>query len=119
MRLHRGEIWRVKFDPQVGAEIGKTRPAVIVSRDGAGRLPLKIVVPITEWKAAYAHMPWFVRFEPGGALGLSKESAADCFQVKSVSEERFEARLGTVPEPAMAQILSGIAMCLGIFRSIA
>jgi mRNA interferase MazF len=46
----RGEVWDIRFDPSVGAEIQKIRPAVVISLDSIGRLPLRIVVPITEWK---------------------------------------------------------------------
>ena len=62
----RGEIWLVNLDPTVGAEIQKrlapvgfpdaksetrqTRPAIIISSDYIGKLPLKLVVPITDWK---------------------------------------------------------------------
>ena len=42
MKANRGEIWRVEFDPSTGQEIGKIRPAVIVSENSIGRLPLKI-----------------------------------------------------------------------------
>ena len=45
----RGEIWEVQFRPAVGAEIQKTRPAVIMNVPEVGRLPLSIVVPLTEW----------------------------------------------------------------------
>lgn len=44
----RGEIWLVDFDPAVGAEIGKVRPAVVVSLDTVGPLPLRLIVPITD-----------------------------------------------------------------------
>ncbi|MDP2965956.1 MAG: type II toxin-antitoxin system PemK/MazF family toxin, partial [Pelolinea sp.] len=38
--MKRGEIWLVNLDPMTGAEIQKTRPAVIVSNDALGKLPL-------------------------------------------------------------------------------
>jgi mRNA interferase MazF len=44
--MRRGEIWLVSLDPTTGAEIRKTRPAVIVSDDAIGILPLKVIVPI-------------------------------------------------------------------------
>jgi hypothetical protein len=50
----RGEIWLVDFDPSLGAEIRKARPAVVVSLDSIGRLPLRVVVPVTDWKTQYA-----------------------------------------------------------------
>jgi mRNA interferase MazF len=56
----RGEVWLVDFDPAVGAEIQKIRPALVISVDAIGRLPLRMVVPLTDWKPQYAHFPWFV-----------------------------------------------------------
>jgi mRNA-degrading endonuclease toxin of MazEF toxin-antitoxin module len=47
--MRRGEIWLINLDPTVGAEIMKTRPAVIVSDDAIGVLLLKVIVPITDW----------------------------------------------------------------------
>ena len=44
----RGEVWWVEFDPSVGSEIRKTRPAVIVSNDTANRYTERVVVvPMT------------------------------------------------------------------------
>ena len=46
--MKRGEVWWVEFDPSVGSEITKTRPAVIVSNDSANRnLARVVVVPMT------------------------------------------------------------------------
>jgi mRNA interferase MazF len=77
--MRRGEIWLINLDPTVGAEIRKTRPAVIVNDDAVGILPLKVVVPVTEWKDRYAVAPWMVRLDPDADNGLSKPSAADAF----------------------------------------
>jgi mRNA interferase MazF len=92
----RGEVWRIRFDPAEGDEIKKVRTAVVISEDAIGRLKLKIVVPITEWKAQYAAYPWFVYLAPTPTNGLTKDSGADTFQVKSVSEGRFLNRLGAL-----------------------
>jgi mRNA interferase MazF len=109
----RGEIWFVDFDPSVGAEIRKTRPAVVISRDSIGRLPLRIVVPIADWKAAYAAFPWFVHLPAIRANGLAKRSGADAFQIKSVSESRFVRKLGVVTRTQLNEIASAIALCVG------
>src|SRR5205807_1851834 len=95
-RPKRGEVWNVRFDPAVGAEIQKVRPAVVLSlsMDSVGRLPLKIVVPITDWKLAFAHFAWFVHLPATADNGLTKDSGADAFQVKSLSEARFLDKLG-------------------------
>ena len=87
--VQRGEIWLINLDPTVGAEIKKTRPAVIVNDDAIALLPLKVIVPITGWKKRYAVAAWMVRLEPSDENGLTKTSAADTFQVRSVAQERW------------------------------
>ena len=78
----RGEIWQVRFDPSIGAEIRKQRPAVVLNPDGTGKLPLRIVVPITDWQPAFGSPSWFVFLRASADHGLSKDSGADAFQVK-------------------------------------
>ena len=103
--MTRGEVWLVTFDPTLGAEIQKTRPAVIVSRDTLGILPLRVVVPLTGWLPEFAARPWMVHVGPTVENGLTKESAADAFQVKSVSALRLRQRLGVVTPPVLEQIV--------------
>ena len=52
--MRKGDVWLINLDPTIGAEIKKTRPAIIVSEDAIGVLPLKVVVPLTDWKDRYA-----------------------------------------------------------------
>ncbi len=59
--MHRGEIWLIDLGPTVGDEIKKTRPAVIINDDAVGILPLKIIVPITDWKSHYSKALWMVK----------------------------------------------------------
>lgn len=44
------EIWKVDFNPTIGAEIQKQRPALVISADAIGVLPIKLVALITDWK---------------------------------------------------------------------
>jgi len=112
--MRRGEIWLINLDPAVGAEIKKTRPAVIVNDDAIGTLPLKIVVPVTEWKDRFSVAPWMVRLEPDDDNGLDKSSAADAFQVRSLAHERFVRRMGNLSDTAMREISSALAIVLQI-----
>ena len=102
--MQRGEIWLINLAPALGAEMQKTRPAVIVNDDEVGILPLKVIVPITDWKDRYAQAPWMVRLEPTSENGLSKTSTADAFQVRSVSEQRFVSRLGNLSPDNMETV---------------
>jgi mRNA interferase MazF len=110
----RGEVWLVRFDPSTGAEIRKVRPAVVVSVDAVGRLPLRIVVPVTDWRPQYVGFPWFVSLPANAANGLMKDSGADAFQVKSVSEARFVHRLGVVTAGQLDDIAGAVALCVGV-----
>lgn len=112
--MQRGEVWLINLDPTVGAEIRKTRPAVIVNDDALGVLPLRVIVPITEWKDRYAVAPWMVRLEPDAENGLTKTSAEDTFQVRSVARERFVRRIGRLSDAAMQEIAQALALVLCI-----
>ena len=109
----RGEIWLVNFDPAVGFEIQKLRPALVMSLDSIGRLPLRIVVPMTDWKSQYAAYPWFVEIPATNANGLAKDSGADAYQAKSLSLLRFDRRLGRVTASKLDAIAAAIALCVG------
>ena len=102
--MKQSEIWLVDLDPTKGAEIQKKRPAIIVNDDRLGKLPLKIIVPITDWKDHYQIAPWMVKLEPNKANGLSKISSADCFQVRSLSQERLSKKLGTIDPKTLQNI---------------
>jgi len=112
--MKQGEIWLINLDPTIGAEIKKTRPAIIVSDDSLGKLPLKIVVPITNWKEKYELVLWMIKIEPNSKNGLTKDSSADCFQVRSVSEERFVKKIGNISEIIMDEIKIGLSKVLSI-----
>lgn len=110
----RGEIWLINLDPTIGSEINKTRPAAIVNDDAIGLLPLKVIVPITDWKDRYAVAPWMVRIAPNEENGLMKPSSADAFQVRSVAQQRFIRRLGKLSHEQMQAINQALAVVLTI-----
>jgi mRNA interferase MazF len=112
--MRRGEVWLINLDPTVGSEIQKTRPAVIVNDDAIGLLPLRVIVPITAWQERYAVAPWMVRLDPDPENGLDKPSAADAFQVRSVSHIRFVRRLGNISALALQDVTRALATVLSI-----
>jgi len=112
--MHRGEMWLINLDPTVGAEIKKSRPAVILNVDEVGVLPLRIVVPITTWKDHYSQAPWLVKIEPDNKNGLEKQSAADTFQIRSLSVERFIRSIGEIDAKTLSAILDGVKIVVGL-----
>jgi mRNA interferase MazF len=112
--MRRGEVWLINLDPTIGSEIRKTRPAVIVNDDTIGILPLRVIVPITAWQERYAIAPWMVRLDPDAENGLDKPSAADAFQVRSVSQTRLVRQLGKVSAQALQSITRALAIVLAM-----
>ncbi len=110
----RGQIWLYDSNPSIGDEIGKIRPAIIVNNNEIGVLRLKVVVPVTGWNNAFADVPWMVRIEPDTENGLSKTSAVDTFQIRSVSQQRLIRQIGSLPVTTMAGISAALAIVLSI-----
>jgi mRNA interferase MazF len=79
-----------------------------------GKLPLKIIVPVTDWKDRYEIALWMIKIEPNNKNGLTKESSADCFQVRSLSQDRFVKRLGVLSDSVMDEIRLGLSKVLSI-----
>jgi len=112
--MKQSEIWLIDMDPAVGAEIKKIRPVVIINDDAVGILPLKIIVPLTDWKEHYALTVWMIKVDPDKRNGLTKISAADCFQIRSVSEDRFIKKLGAINQVQLTLIQDALASVLSI-----
>lgn len=112
--MQRGEVWWVDFDLAKGSEKQKTRPAVIVSIDGIGKLPIRVVVPLTDCKDRYNDYHWMVIVVQDKQNNLTKLSAADCLQVRSVDTLRFIEKIGDVRPGVMEDIQAALTMVLGI-----
>jgi len=90
--MKKGEVWDINFSPQVGDEIKKIRPGIILNHDSMGTLKLKVVVPITD--GVRNVRDWHAELQPSKSNGLDKKSVADCFQIKSVSTNRLVKKRG-------------------------
>lgn len=104
----RGEVYWVTFDPAVGGEIQKTRPAVVISNDAANEaLNRVIVIPVTSNVQ---------RFYPGEAKirlnGEERKAMAD--QMTTASKQRLKSRLGHISNDDMQQIEYAVLLQLGI-----
>jgi len=105
----RGEIWTVNLDPTIGAEIQKKRPALVVSSDAVGKLPIKLIAPITGWNNKFANSPWHVRIDPDQTNGLTKPSTIDALQLRGVDVQRFDRKLGKVSPTLHEEVAAAIA----------
>lgn len=105
----RGEIWLVNLDPTIGSEIQKTRPVVVISANKMGRLPVKLIVPITDWKPSFSRNAWHIKIKPDASNGLRKLSAIDTLQMRSVDLKRFIRKLGTASSQTLIKTTLSIA----------
>jgi mRNA interferase MazF len=104
----RGEIWLVSLDPTIGSEIRKTRPAIVISGDTIGQLPIKLIVPITDWKSNFHRNVWHTKLKPTASNGLSKISTADTLQMRSVDLRRFVLKIGCASSQTIVKVTASI-----------
>lgn len=108
--MKRGEVWWVEFDPSVGSEVHKTRPAVIVSNDSANRILARVVVvPLTSNTQ---------RLYPGEAPvtvdGQSRKAMAD--QIMAADKTRLKGQLGAVGKAEMQALEDAIRVHLALAK---
>lgn len=113
MRLERGAILQVDFDPTLGHEQRGIRPAVLVSDPAViahQRFPLLCVVPITSTEGQGALYP---KLEPG-ASGLQKASFAMVDQLRSVDKQRVRRVYGALSGAELAALDEGLRLYLAL-----
>ena len=108
--MQRGDVWWVEFDPAIGSEVRKTRPAVIVSNDAANRnLSRVVVVPVTSNTG---------RLYPGEAVvtvgGQSSKAMTD--QIMAADKSRLKNQLDTLSKADMLALEDAIKLHLALPR---
>lgn len=102
--MKRNEIWYVNFDPTIGNEIKKIRPAVIIDDDYLASQSMRLVVPITTWIDKFALLPWIVQIQPNSTNGLSNVSGFNIQQARYLSTKRFQNKIGIVEDNTLLAI---------------
>jgi mRNA interferase MazF len=110
----RGEIYLVNFDPTVGAEIQKTRPAVIIQNDIANEHSRITIVAAISSKFDEQLYPTEVLISASSS-GLLKDSVALLNQLRSIDRQRLIRRLGRVSDETIQAINQAIQISLGLF----
>ena len=96
--MKRGEVWWVSFDPSLGGEIRKTRPAVIVSNNAANRNLNRLqVVPVSSKTDRLYPCEAYLTLN-----GQISKAMAD--QITTVSKQRLRERIGILSPEDMAAV---------------
>jgi mRNA interferase MazF len=114
VHIHRGGVYLVSFDPTVGHEIKKTRPALVIQNDVGNRYSsLTIVAAITS-KVSPVPYPVEVVVEPTNTNGLSVRSAIRLDQIRTVDRQRLIKRLGQIDRSTLARVDQATKISLGL-----
>ena len=109
----RGEVYLTNLDPTLGAEIRKTRPALILQNDIANRYsPITIVAAITSQPRDPLRPTNILVKAPEG--GLSSDSVVLLNQVRSIDKQRLSKRLGILKPDTMQQVDRAIQISFGL-----
>ena len=111
-KYRQNEIWLVEFEPQVGTEIMKTRPAIILTNNVLEKLSTRIIVPLRDYKSNHDLVAYFISIKPDSKNNLIKESTIDCSQVKSFDVARFRKKIGEITDDLFSEIISAINLCI-------
>ena len=110
----RGEVYYVSFDPTIGVEIKKTRPALIIQNDiGNMHSQATIVAAITSTDREV--FPYEVSLKVGEG-GLQKDSIVLLNQIRTIDKKRLGKRIGILSLEAMEKIDSAVKISLGLIK---
>ena len=111
----RGELYLVNFEPTVGAEIRKTRPALVLQNDIANRhSPITIVAAVTSKFDETLYPTEVLVTAPEG--GLSVDSVVLLNQIRSIDRRRLVRRLGAIPVSTMEKVERSLQISLGLLK---
>ncbi|NTU61562.1 MAG: type II toxin-antitoxin system PemK/MazF family toxin [Caldiserica bacterium] len=88
------EIWLLDWDfDQIGAEITKCRPAIVIGKEVPFNKSMRIVVPLTSWDDKFKNMVWMFHLSSNTVKLLVNDSAVNTYQIKCYDIRRFQRKL--------------------------
>lgn len=115
MNVSRWSVWRANLDPVMGSEQGRSRPVIVISVSALNNiLPVVNVIPVTSLKPNRQIYPNEALL-PASTGGLTRDSIALCYQIRTLDKHRFTERFGVIgDEVARLSITDALRFQLGM-----
>ena len=110
--IRRGDVYWVKLDPIEGSEIGKTRPAVVISNNINNEFADTVtVLPVT---SSVGKVYPFEVFMKKGIANMPSDSKVKANQIRTVDKKRLKERIGTIPDAILSEVEKAVKIHLEI-----
>jgi len=114
--IQRGELYLCSFDPTVGHEIKKTRPALVIQNDVGNHYSSLTIVAAISSSVSVVPYPVEVIVQPISGNGLDVRSSIRLDQIRTVDRQRLVRRLGVLDAATMTKVDEAIKISLGLVR---
>jgi mRNA interferase MazF len=107
--MNRGDVWWVNFEPSIGGEIRKKRPAIIISNNASNKFLNRVqIIPITSNTDRLFPSEAYVT-----VAGKKGKAMAD--QLATVSKQRLSKCIGSISDDEMNMVVEAIKTQLDLF----
>ena len=112
VKVKRGDVFLVDFNPARGSEQAGYRPAIVVQNDVGNRYSPTVIVAVVTTAAGKTY-PFLVKLK-AGEVGLEKGSAVNAAQVLTVDKARLVKMLGSLSAEKMGELDKALKISLGL-----
>lgn len=110
----RGDLFVLDWHPARGSEQAGRRPGLVVSSDFGNRVaPTAIVVAVTS-RVSGRRYPFQLRIPTAAETGLTRKSIVNCAQLVTVSKDRLERYIGSLPPDLMTEVDAALRVAMGL-----
>jgi len=117
MRVKRGMVVQIDFNPVKGSETGKVRPGIVVTNNIYNeRVPVIQIVPVTSWSEKKSKIKTNIELAPTKENGLKKKSIADCLQTRPLNQRyRLKKVIGNISDEDLQKLDGALKLVFDLY----